>query len=83
MAKVQYVVIKDAGAQFPVGFEFETDSLHPSMLQHVRKIGRDTVQPEQEQEQDEEPTKPNGKPTKPVKSPDKAPPAPDEDDDNT
>ena len=81
MAKVQYVVIKDAGAQFPVGFEFETDSLHPSMVQHVRQIGRNVAEPEQEQ--DKEPEKPTNKPTKPVKSPDKAPPAPDDDDDNT
>jgi hypothetical protein len=36
MAK--YEVVTSAGADFPVGMEFETDNLHPVMLQHVKQI---------------------------------------------
>jgi hypothetical protein len=80
MAK--YEVIKDAGAQFPVGFEFETENLHPSMIQHVRQVGRSSKAEEPEPEKDPEQEKPT-KPTKPVKSPDKPTPQVDPDDDNT
>ena len=37
--KVKYEVIKSAGEQFPVGFQFESDSLHSCMEQHVRRLG--------------------------------------------
>lgn len=35
----KYEVIKSPGVQFPVGMTFETDSLHPSMRQHVKPVG--------------------------------------------
>lgn len=31
-----YEVVTSPGYQFPVGFTFETDALHPSMRQHVK-----------------------------------------------
>lgn len=35
----RYEVVLTAGLDFPVGFEFESDNLHPSMLQHVKQVG--------------------------------------------
>lgn len=35
----KYEVVKSPGFQFPVGMIFETDSLHPSMRQHVKLAG--------------------------------------------
>lgn len=35
----KYRVTKSAGVDFPEGFEFETDNLHPVMLQHVQIVG--------------------------------------------
>lgn len=77
----KYEVVKSPGLQYPVGYEFETDNLHPSMLQHVRMIGRkpvEPVEPEPETEVEE--------PEKPVDKPSRAKPATkpkDDDDDNT
>jgi hypothetical protein len=41
-----YRVIRAAGVQFPVGFEFETDSLSPVMAQHVTMAGGEKPKPE-------------------------------------
>lgn len=38
MAKNKYEIIRDAGVGLEVGKIIETDSLHPSLLQHVRQI---------------------------------------------
>lgn len=74
----KYEVTTSPGHQFPVGFEFETDNLHPSMVQHVRMIGRKTAEPEPEKEP--EPPKKDPVKKEPVK---KDPPPKDDDDDNT
>jgi hypothetical protein len=34
----QYEVVKSPGHQYPVGFVFETDALHPVMQQHVKLL---------------------------------------------
>lgn len=41
-----YIITKSPGHDWPVGKEFESESLHPSMLQHVRRTdGAKTVKP--------------------------------------
>lgn len=41
----RYEVVSSAGLDFPVGMEFESDNLHPVMLQHVKQIGGKTAKP--------------------------------------
>lgn len=42
----RYRVKMAAGLDFPVGFEFETDNLHPVMRQHVEVVGGSSAQVE-------------------------------------
>lgn len=76
----KYEVVKSPGLQYPVGYEFETDNLHPSMEQHVRMIGRKSVEPVEPEP--EAPTEPEKVVTKPARAKPESKPK-DEDDDNT
>lgn len=85
MAKNKYEVVKDAGVGFEVGKIIETDSLHPSLLQHVRQVSVGA-----EKEEDESDSKPSGKAKakaepkpKPESKPAEPPPPPGPPDDNT
>lgn len=51
----KYEVILAAGPDFPLGFEFETDNLHPVMEQHVKQIGGKTAKPEPKKDDEEKP----------------------------
>jgi hypothetical protein len=44
----KYEVMLSAGPDFPVGMEFETDNLHPVMIQHVKQIGGKSAKAEVE-----------------------------------
>lgn len=86
MAKNKYEVVNDAGVGFEVGKIIETDSLHPSLLQHVRQV---SVGAKGEGESEAKPeAKPAGKAKaepkpKPGAKPAEAPPPPGPPDDNT
>lgn len=78
----KYVFVTTAGYGMEAGKEFETDSLHPVLRQHVRLVsqGRDLPEEQEPEKQEEEPEK-----TEPTKSTRAKPAKPekDPDDDNT
>lgn len=79
----KYIVTKLAGVGFEVGKEFETDNLHPSLIQHVRQVSESTASKGPEPDADPEKTEDPAKKPAAKKEQKAAPPAPDPDDDNT
>ena len=50
----KYRVKIAAGLDFPVGYEFETENLHPVMRQHVEVVGGSSAQVEDKTDTDKE-----------------------------